>query len=123
METFNDLAIFIQGSSLYGRLDLPTTVFFVSVVFGQRQTIDQYWLLITFLRLLFLVTFRMSLLVCRSLNSVSSASSGDGSLLHPPLTICLNNSIQQISNFLIFSSFIYQACVPLQEAGSHTCPH
>ena len=53
--------------------------------------------------------------MCRmsvSLNSASSASSGVGSLLHRPLTISLNNSIQQVSSFLKFSSFIYQACVP-----------
>ena len=69
------------------------------------------------MRMLFLVTFRMSVLVYRSLNSVSSASSGVGSLLHPPLTICLNNSIQQVSNFLIFSSFIYQASPSITRGG------
>ena len=38
METFINLAIFIQGSRLYGRLDVANNIFFVSVVFGQRQT-------------------------------------------------------------------------------------
>ena len=31
------LAIFFQGSRLYGRLDFANSIFFVSVVFGQRQ--------------------------------------------------------------------------------------
>ena len=63
MEIFNDLiAIFIQGSRLYGHLhvDFPNSIFFVSVVFEQRQTWPicfKYWLLVTliFLRLLFFV--------------------------------------------------------------------
>ena len=38
-ETFINLAIFIQGSRLYGRLDFANSIIlFVSVVFGQRQT-------------------------------------------------------------------------------------
>ena len=39
VETFINLAIFIQGSRLYGRLDFANCIIlFVSVVFGQRQT-------------------------------------------------------------------------------------
>ena len=38
MGKFNNLAIFIQGTYLYGRLDFANSIFFVSVVFGQRQT-------------------------------------------------------------------------------------
>ena len=38
MGKFNNLAIFIQGSHLYGRLDFANSIFFVSVVIGQRQT-------------------------------------------------------------------------------------
>ena len=55
MGKFNNLAIFIQGSYLYGRLDFANSIFFVSVVFGQRQTWPIYFkyrLLITFLPLL-----------------------------------------------------------------------
>ena len=37
MEKFNNLAVFIQGSRLYGRLDFANSIFFISVVFGQRQ--------------------------------------------------------------------------------------
>ena len=47
MKTFNDLAIFLQGSRLYGRLDFANSIFFVSLVFGQRQTWPvhfKYWL-------------------------------------------------------------------------------
>ena len=39
VEAFINLAIFIQGSRLYGRLDFANSIIsFVSVVFGQRQT-------------------------------------------------------------------------------------
>ena len=38
MRKFNNLAIFLQGSRLYGRLDFANSIFFVGVVFGQRQT-------------------------------------------------------------------------------------
>ena len=39
VETFINLAIFIQGSRLYGRIDFANSIIlFVSVVFGQRQT-------------------------------------------------------------------------------------
>ena len=38
MGTFINLAIFIQGSRLYGRLDVANNIFFVSLAFGQRQT-------------------------------------------------------------------------------------
>ena len=51
----------------------------------------------------FFVMDRMFVLVYQvyqSLNSVSSASSGVGSPLHPPLTINLNNSILQVSSSL-----------------------
>ena len=37
MEKFNNLAIFIQGSGLYGRLNFANSFFLISVVFGQRQ--------------------------------------------------------------------------------------
>ena len=37
MEKFNNLAVFIQGSRLYGRLDFANSIFLISVVFGQRQ--------------------------------------------------------------------------------------
>ena len=33
------LAIFIQGSRLYGHLDFANSIFFVSVLFGQRQKV------------------------------------------------------------------------------------
>ena len=99
-----------------GRLEFANSTCFACVVFGEQQTKQicfKYGLLITFLRLLFLFfRSRMSVLVYRRLNSVSSASSGVGRLLYPPLTICLNYSIQTVYNFLIFSSFLYQACVP-----------
>ena len=36
------LAIFFQGSRLYGRLDFANSIFFVSVVFGQRQKWPSY---------------------------------------------------------------------------------
>ena len=106
MGTFNNLAIFIQGSRLYGGLDFANSILFVSVVFGQRQTWNMTNILNIGSRSHFwdclFVMCRMSVLVHRSLNSVSSASLGVGSLLHPPLTICLNNSIQQVSNRLAF---------------------
>ena len=37
MEKFNNLAVFIQGSRLYGRLDFAYSILLISVVFGQRQ--------------------------------------------------------------------------------------
>ena len=37
MEKFNNLAVFIQGSRLYGRLNFANSIFLISVVFGQRQ--------------------------------------------------------------------------------------
>ena len=38
MEIFNNSVIFIQGSGLYGHLDFTNVIFFVRIVFGQRQT-------------------------------------------------------------------------------------
>ena len=63
-ETFINLAIIIQGSRLYGRLDFANSIIlFVSVVFGQRQTwpiyFKYYWLLITFLMLSFFAMCRI----------------------------------------------------------------
>ena len=69
------LAIFFQGSRLYERLYFANSIFFVSVVFGQRQKWPlyfKYWLLITSLRLLLFVMCGMSVLVHQSLNSVFS---------------------------------------------------
>ena len=77
MKTFNDLAIFIQGSRLYGRLDFANSIFFVSLCLDNGKH-DQYILNIAFLRLLFFIMCRMRVLVYQSLNSVSSASSGVG---------------------------------------------
>ena len=60
MEPLNNLAIFIQGSRFYGHLEFANSIFFVSVVFGQRQTWPIY------LRWVNYTMDRMKLFLCFS---------------------------------------------------------
>ena len=56
IQTFNSLAIFIQGSRWNGRFHSANSIFLVNILIGQWQTWAIYfkwWLLITFLGVVF----------------------------------------------------------------------
>jgi len=61
----------------------------------------KYWLLISFLRLMFFVMCRMLVLVYRSLNSVSSASSGVGMISRKHISSTDDEPLVMIAKILL----------------------